>query len=134
MNGNGIGTDRIEHDRVLDSVAQNIEQRLGSLSSAYKLDRATLATLYDRNRDNPTVQVKRKLWTQLLLSALGTQFTDDDDAGFVAAMQNGADLAHKDLLAALELGAELGVALPLAAMTEARTDYVFGVGGNEEDR
>ena len=59
--------------------AQNIEQRLGSLSSAYKLDRATLATLYDRNRDNPTVQVKRKLWTHLLLSALGTQFKDDDE-------------------------------------------------------
>ena len=62
------------------------------------------------------------------------QFTDDDDAGFVAAMQNGADLAHKDLLAALELGDELGVSLPLAAMTEARTDYIFGVGGNEEER
>jgi 3-hydroxyisobutyrate dehydrogenase-like beta-hydroxyacid dehydrogenase len=62
------------------------------------------------------------------------QFTEDDDADFVAAMQNGADLAHKDLLAALELGDELGVSLPLAAMTEARTDYIFGVGGNEEDR
>jgi SAM-dependent methyltransferase len=59
--------------------AQNIEQRLGAGSSAYKLDRATLATLYDRNRRNPTVQVKRKLWTQLLLSALGTQFKDDDE-------------------------------------------------------
>jgi 3-hydroxyisobutyrate dehydrogenase-like beta-hydroxyacid dehydrogenase len=61
-------------------------------------------------------------------------FTDDDDAGFVAAMRNGADLAHKDLLAALELGDELGVSLPLAAMTEARADHIFGVGGKKEDR
>ncbi len=58
---------------------QNIEQRLGAGSSAYKLDRATLAKLYERNRENPTVVVKRKLWTQLLTSALGTQFKDDDE-------------------------------------------------------
>jgi hypothetical protein len=32
--------------------AENIEQRLGAASSAYKLDRATLATLYARNRQN----------------------------------------------------------------------------------
>jgi hypothetical protein len=59
--------------------AHNIEERLGSGSSAYKLDRATLANLYQKNRKNPTIAVKRKLWTQLLLSALGTQFTDDDE-------------------------------------------------------
>jgi hypothetical protein len=59
--------------------AQNIEERLGAGSSAYKLDRATLATLYQSNRKNPTIAVKRKLWTQLLLWALGTQFKDDDD-------------------------------------------------------
>lgn len=59
--------------------AHNIEKRLGAESSAYKLDRATLSTLYQRNRKNPSIAVKRKLWTQLLLSALGTQFTDDDE-------------------------------------------------------
>jgi SAM-dependent methyltransferase len=59
--------------------ALNIEQRLGSVSSAYHIDRATLATLYKQNKKHPTIQVKRKLWAQLLLSALGTQFTDDDD-------------------------------------------------------
>lgn len=58
---------------------QNIEERLGAESSAYKLDRATLANLYSHHRQNPTVQVKRKLWTQLLISALGTQFQDDDE-------------------------------------------------------
>jgi hypothetical protein len=59
--------------------ANNIEERLGAESSAYKLDRASLATLYQKNKKEPTIAVKRKLWTQLLLSALGTQFTDDDD-------------------------------------------------------
>jgi hypothetical protein len=58
---------------------QNIEERLGAESSAYKLDRATLANLYNHHRQNPTVQVKRKPWTQLLISALGTQFEDDDE-------------------------------------------------------
>lgn len=62
------------------------------------------------------------------------QFTEDDDPGFVGAMRNGADLAHKDLLAALALADELDVTLPLAAMTEARTDLIFGVAGDEEDR
>jgi SAM-dependent methyltransferase len=58
---------------------KNIEERLGAESSAYKLDRATLANLYNHHHNNPTVQVKRKLWSQLLLSALGTQFSDDDE-------------------------------------------------------
>jgi 3-hydroxyisobutyrate dehydrogenase len=55
-------------------------------------------------------------------------FTVDDDAGLVEAMRQASLLAHKDLSAALELGRSLGVALPLAAMTEARCDDVFGVG------
>ncbi len=55
-------------------------------------------------------------------------FTPEDDAGLVAAMRQGSELAHKDLAAALELGDALGVDLPLAAMTEARCDDVFGLG------
>jgi 3-hydroxyisobutyrate dehydrogenase len=55
-------------------------------------------------------------------------FTADDDAGLVEAMRSGASLAHKDLAAALELGGSLGVDLPLAAMTEARCDDLFGLG------
>ena len=49
-------------------------------------------------------------------------------------MQAGADLAHKDLTAALALAAEVGVDLPLAAMTEARTDDIFGLGTEKGDR
>jgi 3-hydroxyisobutyrate dehydrogenase len=55
-------------------------------------------------------------------------FTADDDAGLVEAMRSASGLAHKDLSAALELGGSLGVDLPLAAMTVARCDDVFGLG------
>jgi 3-hydroxyisobutyrate dehydrogenase-like beta-hydroxyacid dehydrogenase len=49
------------------------------------------------------------------------------DPGYVAAMAAGASLAHKDLRAAMELGRQLGVDLPLAAMTDARCDDVFAI-------
>ena len=59
--------------------ALNIEARLGAGSSAYALDRATFASLYENNRDTPTVRMKRMLWSRLLTSALGTQFEDTDN-------------------------------------------------------
>ncbi len=58
--------------------AENIEARLGSASSAYILDRATLAQLYSDHKNNKSVQMKRLLWSRLLTSALGTQFEDTD--------------------------------------------------------
>jgi hypothetical protein len=54
----------------LAPTAENIERRLGTGSSAYELDRATLAALYHRNRDNPSVRVKRQLWSKLRRSAM----------------------------------------------------------------
>ncbi|HET6388223.1 N-6 DNA methylase [Hyphomicrobium sp.] len=59
--------------------AREIAARLGARSSAYALDRATLATLFETNKKNPTVRLKRTLWSRLLTSALGTQFDDSDD-------------------------------------------------------
>lgn len=56
-----------------------IRQRLGAQSSAYQLDRATLASLYKANHQVPEVKTKRLLWSKLLSSALGTQFEDSDD-------------------------------------------------------
>jgi 3-hydroxyisobutyrate dehydrogenase-like beta-hydroxyacid dehydrogenase len=55
-------------------------------------------------------------------------FTSEDDAGLVQAMRTAAGLAHKDLRGAMELGDLLGVELPLAAMTDARADALFGIG------
>jgi 3-hydroxyisobutyrate dehydrogenase-like beta-hydroxyacid dehydrogenase len=54
-------------------------------------------------------------------------FTSDDDAGLVQAMRTAATLAHKDLKGAMELADSLGIELPLAAMTDARTDALFGI-------
>jgi SAM-dependent methyltransferase len=56
-----------------------IVARLGATSASYALDRAALATLYAEHHLAPTVQLKRQLWSRLLRSALGTQFTDTDE-------------------------------------------------------
>jgi 3-hydroxyisobutyrate dehydrogenase len=63
----------------------------------------------------------------LMFRKTAAPFGPDDDPGLVRAMERAAQLAHKDLGAALELGARLGVALPLAAMTDARADALFGL-------
>ncbi len=56
-----------------------IHDRLGASSSSHALDFATLKALYEDHGNEPTVMLKRELWANLLKSALGTQFTDDDD-------------------------------------------------------
>ncbi len=61
-------------------------------------------------------------------------FTEADDSGLVAAMQAAAAFAHKDLQAALALAGELDIELPLAAMTEAQCDDIFGVGAPRASR
>ncbi len=67
--------------------------------------------------------------SRLMFRTTAAPFTEADDPGIVEAMRQGARLAHKDLSAALELGRSLGLELPLAGMTEARCDDVFGLGG-----
>ena len=59
--------------------SREIASRLGATSSAYELDRATLAALFEANKHKPTLKLKRLLWSRLLTSALGTQFDDNDD-------------------------------------------------------
>ena len=58
---------------------EEIRQRLGADTSAHELDRASLAALFEANKDLPTVQTKRSLWARLLQTALGTQFDDSDE-------------------------------------------------------
>jgi hypothetical protein len=60
-------------------VPAEVTARLGATSASYAVDRATLGALYAAHRDEPTVALKRELWASLLRSALGTQFTDDDE-------------------------------------------------------
>jgi hypothetical protein len=89
--------------------AREIEARLGASSSAYALDRATVAALYERNRELPTIKVKRELWSRLLTSALGSQF-DDDDALFIE---------HTLLVNTAEIIAHAVLGLPVAELNPA---------------
>jgi SAM-dependent methyltransferase len=55
-----------------------IESKLGAQSPAYKLDAAELTSIYQANREVPTVKVKRRMWAKLLTTASGTSFADND--------------------------------------------------------
>lgn len=63
----------------IQPTTDTIAARLGAGSSGYALDRATLAAIYAAHQGEPTVQMKRQLWSRLLTSALGTQFEDTDE-------------------------------------------------------
>ena len=65
--------------------------------------------------------------SRLMFRTTVAPFTDDDHPALVGAMKAAAALAHKDLRAALDLADRLGVALPLAAMADERTDALFGL-------
>ena len=56
-----------------------IEERLAADSPGHHLDHASLAALYEANKDHPEVKLKRELWAKLLRTAFGKQFTDDPD-------------------------------------------------------
>jgi 3-hydroxyisobutyrate dehydrogenase len=51
----------------------------------------------------------------------------DTDAGLLTFLEDKAALAHKDLAAAQALGDRLGVAMPVAAMTDRRCERIFGL-------
>lgn len=53
---------------------------------------------------------------------------DDADEAFLARQRARVAVAHKDLRAALELAGDLGVALPLAELTDQRYERVLGLG------
>lgn len=66
--------------------------------------------------------------SRLMFRETVAPFGHDAHPGIVEAMQAGANLAHKDLKAALDLASELGVSLPMTEMTEQFCDDVFGLG------
>jgi len=68
--------------------------------------------------------------SRLMFRDTAAPWPADTDQALLRPLRAGADLAHKDLAAALELGAELGVALPMAEMTESRCDRIFGFPGD----
>jgi 3-hydroxyisobutyrate dehydrogenase-like beta-hydroxyacid dehydrogenase len=64
--------------------------------------------------------------SRLMFRTTAEPWPDGTDKGLLTAMQAGADVTHKDLATILELGRQLGVELPLAELTERRTNRVFG--------
>lgn len=91
------------------STPNEIKTRLGATSPSYALDRATLAALYADHGASETVRLKRQLWSRLLRSALGTQFTDDDELF----------LEHTLLVNSAEIIAHLVVGLDVTNMQPA---------------
>ncbi len=67
--------------------------------------------------------------SRLMFRTTAAPWPPDTDDGLMTIMRNAAVMAHKDLAAARQLGEELGVPLPLADLTDARCDQVFGLGG-----
>lgn len=66
--------------------------------------------------------------SRLMFRETARPLTPEDpfDAGLVGPMGAGARLAHKDLQAALALGASVGVDLPLTALTDELCNRIFG--------
>lgn len=58
---------------------ESIEERLGATSPSHHADHASLQALYDANRTNPTVTLKRQLWGKLLRTAFGAGFEDQEN-------------------------------------------------------
>lgn len=63
----------------IDPTPGQIIARLGATSASHALDQGSITALYAANSTLPTVRLKRELWASLLRSALGTQFTNDDE-------------------------------------------------------
>jgi len=62
----------------LTPTPDEIEARLGAASSGFQLDDAELTLLYAGCSADPEVALKRRLWGELLTTAVGTDFADDD--------------------------------------------------------
>ena len=56
-----------------------VERKLGSESPGSRRDLAELRDIFEQNRDEPEVRLKRELWARLLAAAFGTNFSDDDE-------------------------------------------------------
>ncbi|WP_433419771.1 N-6 DNA methylase [Microtetraspora malaysiensis] len=117
-----------------------IHDRLGAESASYSLDRANLAALYEAHGQLPTVQLKRQLWSQLLRSALGTQFSDDElflehtllvnSAEIIAHLVLGLDVTDMQP-ATLLAGQRFALAQIYGVVEEDFFDWVLEVPGGE---
>lgn len=105
-----------------------VQQRLGATSSSYALDQATLAALYQEHRDDPSVLLKRQLWSKLLTTALGTGFEDRDEL-FIehTLLVNSAEIIAHALL-----GFDVAT-VPAASLLSGQRFEQAGIGGVVEN-
>lgn len=89
---------------------QAISDRLGADSPGHELERATLNALYRANRSHPEVAIKRELWAKLLTTALGTQFSADEEDLFIE---------HTLLVATAECVAHAVLSYPISQLAPA---------------
>ncbi len=68
--------------------------------------------------------------TRLMFRTTAAPWPPGSDEGLLKLMRGGAEVTHKDLTTILELGAELGVDLPLAALAERRCGRIYGFEGD----
>ncbi|WP_308437276.1 N-6 DNA methylase [Streptomyces flavofungini] len=64
--------------RNLPPTPHAIDSKLGASSPAYSLASAELTAIYAQCRDLSVVRLKRDMWANLLTTASGTRFSDDD--------------------------------------------------------
>jgi 3-hydroxyisobutyrate dehydrogenase-like beta-hydroxyacid dehydrogenase len=111
-------------------LARNIIQ-YGSWLAAYEGQRLAEAAGIELSKLALAVRESEKFIggsSRLMFRETVEPFGDDAHPGIVGAMRAGASLAHKDLDAALELAAELGLELPMTVLTGSHCDDVFGIG------
>jgi 3-hydroxyisobutyrate dehydrogenase len=68
--------------------------------------------------------------TRLMFRTTAAPWPAGSDEGLLTLMRNGAEVTHKDLVTILELGADLGVDLPLATLAERRAGRIYGFEGD----
>jgi 3-hydroxyisobutyrate dehydrogenase len=68
--------------------------------------------------------------TRLMFRTTAAPWPADSDEGLLKLMRSGAEVTHKDLTTILELGADLGVDLPLATLAERRCGRIYGFEGD----
>jgi SAM-dependent methyltransferase len=106
-----------------------IVAQLGANSASYALDRGILTALYAEHHSAPTVQLKRQLWSRLLRSALGTQFTDTDEL----FLEHTLLVNSAEIIAHLVLGLDVTDMQPATILAGRRFDLAQIYGVVEED-
>ena len=111
-------------------LARNIIQ-YGSWLAAYEGQRLAEAAGIELSKLALAVRESDKLIggsSRLMFRETVEPFGPDAHSAIVDAMRAGANLAHKDLDAALELAGELGLTLPVTSLTGSLCDDMFGLG------